>query len=61
MLALSRFLLIIAGLLLVFDGILILADIPNPLAGLPLPCPLTIIILGAGIVLFAFSSKAFKK
>lgn len=61
MLALSRALLILAGLLLLFDGVLILASIPNPLAGLPLPCPLTIMILGAGIVLFSLSSKAFKK
>jgi len=37
------------------------ARIPNPLFGLPLPCPVTLAILGVGLLLFAIGSKAFKK
>jgi len=61
MLTASKILLIIAGILLIVDAILIVADIPNPLFGWPLPCPVALVTLGLGIILFAFSSKAFKK
>jgi len=61
MLTISKWLLIIAGVLLIFDSILIFAGIPNPLSpNLPLPCPVTLILLGAGVLLFAIGSKAFK-
>jgi len=61
MLTISKWLLIIAGALLIFDSILIFAGIPNPLSpNLPLPCPVTLILLGAGVLLFAIGSKAFK-
>jgi len=40
---------------------LIFAGIPNPFAGWPLPCPVTLLLLGAGILLFGIGSKAFKK
>ncbi|MGD0276760.1 MAG: hypothetical protein ABSB79_12045 [Syntrophales bacterium] len=60
MLKASKILLIIAGALLILDAILMAMGVPNPLFGWPLPCPVTLTILGAGIILFAFSSKAFK-
>ena len=61
MLTISKWLLIIAGALLIFDSILIFAGIPNPLSpDLPLPCPVTLILLGAEIFLFAIGSKSFK-
>ena len=58
MLIASKVLLIIAGILLVIDAILIVAG--NPF-GWPLPHPITLTILGVGIILFVFGSKAFKK
>ena len=58
MLKASKILLIIAGILLVFDAILIVVG--NPF-NWPLPHPITITILGVGLVLFAFGSNAFKK
>jgi len=61
MLTTSKWLLIIAGALLILDSILIFAGIPNPLCGWPLPCPVTLLLLGAGILLFGIGSKAFKK
>ncbi len=57
MLKLSKILLIVAGLLLVFDGFLMFAGLPNPLFGLPLPCPVTLILLGLGLILFMLSGK----
>jgi hypothetical protein len=61
MLAASKWLLIIAGAMLILDSILIFAGKPNPLFGWPLPCPVTLLFLGAGILLFGVGSKAFKK
>jgi hypothetical protein len=61
MLTVSKWLLIIAGFWLIVDSILIIGSIPNPLFGWPLPCPVTLILLGVGIFLFGISSKAFKK
>jgi hypothetical protein len=61
MLAASKWLLIIAGVLLIIDSILIFAGISNPFFGWPLPCPVTILLLGAGILLFGIGSKAFKE
>jgi hypothetical protein len=60
MLTASKILLIIASILLFYDSILMITGNPNPL-GWPLPCPITLIVLGLGIILFAFGSKAFKK
>ena len=61
MLTVSKWVLIIAGAMLIYDSILMFAGKPNPLSGLPLPCPLTLFLLGAGILLFAIGSKAVKK
>ena len=61
MLAASKWLLIIAGALLIIDSIGIIVGIPNPLFGWPLPCPVTLLLLGAGVLLFGIGSKAFKK
>jgi hypothetical protein len=62
MLTVSKWLLIISGALLILDSIFIFTGIPNPLfGGWPLPCPVTLLLLGAGILLFGVGSKAFKK
>lgn len=61
MLTVSKWLLIISGVLLIIDSIGIVAGIPNPISGWPLPCPVTLFLLGAGILLFGIGSKAFKK
>jgi hypothetical protein len=60
MLKLAKLLLMIGGGLLIIDAGLMATGRPNPLFGWPLPCPVTLVILGLGIVLFAFSSKAFE-
>jgi hypothetical protein len=60
MLVASKVLLVIAGILLIVDAIMMVAGIPNPL-GYALPCPLTLFLLGLGIILFVLGSKAFKK
>ena len=56
MLLVSQILLIIAGVLLIFDAILIFANRPNPIAKWPLPCPVTLVILGLGVLLFSIAS-----
>jgi len=61
MLTASKWLLIIGGALLILDSIGIFAGIPNPFFGWPLPCQVTLLLLGAGILLFGIGSKAFKK
>lgn len=61
MLALSKVLLVIAGLFLILDGIFIIAGIPNIVnPAWSLPCPLVLILLGAGIVLFILSGTHHK-
>ncbi len=61
MLTASKVFLIIAGLLLMLDAVLMATRTPNPLFGWPLPCPLTLVVLGVGVLLFALGSRAFKK
>jgi len=46
---------------LIIDALLMYAVIPNPFFSLPLPCPNTLVLLGAGLLLFASGSKAFEK
>ncbi len=60
MLSLSRFLLLVGSLLLVLDAVLMFANIQNPL-GLPLPCPITLAVIGAGLFFFALSSNSFRQ
>jgi len=62
MLIASKWLLTIAGVLLIYDATLIATGQPNPVSSSwPLPCPVTLILLGLGLILFAISSKTFKK
>jgi len=56
MLKISKICFIIAGLLLIADSTLMILNKPNPL-GLPLPCPITLIILGIGLILFSIAKK----
>ncbi len=58
MLKAGKILLIIAGFLLILDAVLMAARIPNPLFGWPLPCPVTLAVLGLGILLTVFSSQS---
>jgi len=57
----GKILLIIAGFLLILDAVLMAARIPNPLFGWPLPCPVTLVSLGLGILLTAFGSRTCNK
>ena len=56
MLLASQILLIIAGILLIVDAAFMIARRPNPIKGWPLPCPITLILLGLGIILFSIAS-----
>ena len=55
MLLASQILLIIAGVLLVVDAVLMAIHRPNPIKGWPLPCPVTLVFLGVGILIFAIA------
>ena len=55
MLFASQILLIIAGVLLVVDAVLMALHRPNFIKGWPLPCPVTLIFLGVGVLLFGIS------
>ncbi|MBA7672150.1 hypothetical protein ES703_80324 [subsurface metagenome] len=56
MLLASLILLIIAGASLLLDATLMITHRPNPIKGWPLPCPLTLIFLGLGLILFSIVS-----
>jgi hypothetical protein len=60
MLNVSRWLLVIAGVLLIRDAIFLLLGLPN-FFGLPFPCPIMLLALGIGLLLLTISSKAFTK
>ena len=56
MLKIARICFIVSGILLIVDSTLMILNKPNPL-GLPLPCPITLIILAIGLITFAVSKK----
>ena len=56
MLLAAQILLFISGVLLFYDAWLMITHRPNPLKGLPLPCPVTLIILGAGVILLSIAN-----
>ncbi|MFC1941260.1 hypothetical protein ACFLWL_02495 [Chloroflexota bacterium] len=56
MLLASQILLIIAGILLIVDAACMIARRPNPIKGWSWPCPITLILLGLGIILFSIAS-----
>lgn len=56
MLKLSKICFVISGFLLIADSTLMFLNKPNPL-GLPLPCPITLSILGVGLILFSLAKK----
>ena len=55
MLLASQIILIIAGVLALFDVFLMIAHRPNPVKTWPLPCPMTMLFLGIGLILFSLS------
>ena len=56
MLLAAQILLILAGVLLIVDALLMFARRPNPLKGLPLPCPVTLVLLGLGVILLSIAT-----
>ena len=56
MLLAAQILLILAGISLIADASLMFARRPNPLKGWPLPCPITLVLLGLGIILLSIAS-----
>ena len=59
MLKAAKWLVIFGSGWLVFDAILIILALPNPLFGWPRPCPVTLALLGSGLLLFGLKSDAF--
>jgi len=53
MLLAAQIVLIIAGGLLLYDATLTATHRPNPIKGMPLPCPITLAFLGIGIILMS--------
>jgi hypothetical protein len=60
MLTAAKWLVIAGSGWLVFDAILIILGVANPLFGWPLPCPVTLMLLGTGLLLFTANSQAFR-
>lgn len=56
MIKIAKICFVVSGILLIVDSTLMILNKPNPL-GLPLPCPITLIILGIGLILFSVSKK----
>ncbi len=55
MLLASQIVLIIAGILLLYDAILMITHRPNPIKSWPLPCPVTLFLLGVGVILMSIA------
>ena len=56
MLLASQIILIIAGVFLLFDVVLMVTHRPNPKKDWPLPCPVSLLFLGVGLILFSVAS-----
>lgn len=61
MLKAAKILSVLAGIPLIVDAVLMALRLPNPLLGLPLPCPVTLTLLGVGLLPFVFGCAAFSK
>ncbi len=57
MLKIAKTLLVLGSGLLVFDGFLMAKGKSNPIKGWPLPCPITLSMLGTGLLLLVIGSK----
>jgi hypothetical protein len=55
MLLAAQIILIIAGLFLLFDAFLMATHRPNPIKSWPLPCPVTLVLLGVGVILLSIA------
>ena len=55
MLLASQILLIIASVLLVADAVMMALHRPNPIKGWPFPCPVTLVFLGVGLLIFSIA------
>ncbi len=55
MLLASQIILIIAGALALFDVFLMVTHRPNPVKSWPIPCPMTMLFLGVGLILFSIA------
>ncbi len=55
MLLASQIILIIAGLLALFDVFLMITHRPNPVKAWPIPCPMTMLFLGVGLILLSIA------
>ncbi|MFC1995005.1 hypothetical protein ACFLVK_01185 [Chloroflexota bacterium] len=55
MLLASQIILIIAGVLALYDVFLMVTHRPNPVKTWPIPCPLTMLFLGVGLILFSIA------
>ena len=53
MLLASQIILIIAGVLLLLDVVLMITHRPNPVKSWPLPCPMSLLFLGVGVILLS--------
>ncbi len=57
MIKLAKTLLTLGGGLLCFDAYLMAKGKSNPIKGLPLPCPITLSLVGTGLVLFTLGNR----
>jgi hypothetical protein len=56
MLLASQIILIIAGVLALFDAFLMVTHRPNPVKSWPLPCPMTMLFMGVGLILLSIAN-----